>query len=400
EVVVFSRKNPQTIVYQTSSAKLPGLEQGDASANILSVQVQKFGHLLRESQLLIDSVKKKDTATPKTQISVNVMNQVSGEVFVRAMPPISDETGYWRLVMRHQSGSLEQMITQTRRRNLAISFGILVLLGISVAIVLIAARRSQQLARQQMEFVAAVSHELRTPLAVICSAAENLADGVVWNPQRVAQYGTLIRREGRRLTEMVEQVLELAGVHSGRRTYHLAPVEVRTLVESALIPYAPLLDEGNFSVEVELESELPFLYGEMAALRRALQNLLSNAMKYSGDQRWIRITARLYKTESRSEIWLAVTDKGVGIKPGDVPHIFDQFFRSSEAVEAQIHGSGLGLSLVKHIVEAHGGHISVQSQPGLGSTFTLHLPVTSVVIPEKPDSIEDVYEPTHFAHRR
>ncbi|HNH83130.1 MAG TPA: ATP-binding protein, partial [Acidobacteriota bacterium] len=177
-------------------------------------------------------------------------------------------------------------------------------------------------------------------------------------------------------------------------------VEVRTLVESALIPYAPLLDEGNFSVEVELESELPFLYGEMAALRRALQNLLSNAMKYSGDQRWIRITARLYKTESRSEIWLAVTDKGVGIKPGDVPHIFDQFFRSSEAVEAQIHGSGLGLSLVKHIVEAHGGHISVQSQPGLGSTFTLHLPVTSVVIPEKPDSIEDVYEPTHFAHRR
>ncbi|HNC47167.1 MAG TPA: histidine kinase dimerization/phospho-acceptor domain-containing protein, partial [Acidobacteriota bacterium] len=317
EVVVFSRKNPQTIVYQTSSAKLPGLEQGDASANILSVQVQKFGHLLRESQLLINSVKKKDTATPKTQISVNVMNQVSGEVFVRAMPPISDETGYWRLVMRHQSGSLEQMITQTRRRNLAISFGILVLLGISVAIVLIAARRSQQLARQQMEFVAAVSHELRTPLAVICSAAENLADGVVWNPQRVAQYGTLIRREGRRLTEMVEQVLELAGVHSGRRTYHLAPVEVRTLVESALIPYAPLLDEGNFSVEVELESELPFLYGEMAALRRALQNLLSNAMKYSGDQRWIRITARLYKTESRSEIWLAVTDKGVGIKPGD-----------------------------------------------------------------------------------
>ncbi len=400
EVVVFSRKNPQTIVYQTSSRKLPGLEQGDASANILSVQVQKFGHLLRESQLLINSVKKKDATTPKTPISVNVMNQVSGEVFVRAMPPISDETGYWRLVIRHQSGSLEQMITQTRRRNLAVSFGILVLLGISVAIVLIAARRSQQLARQQMEFVAAVSHELRTPLAVICSAAENLADGVVWNPQRVAQYGTLIRREGRRLTEMVEQVLELAGVHSGRRTYHLAPVEVRTLVESALIPYAPLLDEGNFSVEVELEPELPFIYGEMAALRRALQNLLSNAMKYSGDQQWIRITARLNKAEPRSEIWLAVIDKGVGIKPSDVPHIFDQFFRSSEAVEAQIHGSGLGLSLVKHIVEAHGGHISVQSQPGLGSTFTLHLPIASAVIPEKPDLIEDVYESTHFAHRR
>lgn len=400
EVVVFSRKNPQTIVYQTSSAKLPGLEQGDASANILSVQVQKFGHLLRESQLLINSVKKKDATTPKTPISVNVMNQVSGEVFVRAMPPISDESGYWRLVIRHQSGSLEQMIAQTRRRNLAVSFGILVLLGMSVAIVLIAARRSQQLARQQMEFVAAVSHELRTPLAVICSAAENLADGVVWNPQRVAQYGTLIRREGRRLTEMVEQVLELAGVHSGRRTYHLAPVEVRTLVESALIPYAPLLDEGNFSVEVELEPDLPLIYGEMAALRRALQNLLSNAMKYSGDRRWIRITARLNKTEPRSEIWLAVTDKGVGIKPSDVPHLFDQFFRSSEAVEAQIHGSGLGLSLVKHIIEAHGGHISVQSQPGLGSTFTLHLPVTSVMIPEKPDLIEDVYEPTHFAHRR
>lgn len=403
EVVIFSRKNPRNIVYQTSTTKLSGLEQGDANANILSVQVQKFGHLLRESQLLINSVKKKDSeAAPssKTPISVNVLNQVSGEVFVRAMPPISDESGYWRLVIRHQSGSLEQMITHTRRRNLGISFGILVLLGISVAIVLIAARRSQQLARQQMEFVAAVSHELRTPLAVICSAAENLADGVVWNPQRVAQYGTLIRREGRRLTEMVEQVLELAGVHSGRRTYHLAPVDVRTLVESALVPYAPLLDEGNFSVEVELEPDLPFLHGEMAALRRALQNLLSNAMKYSGDNHWVRITARLNKTEPRPEIWLAVTDKGVGIKPSDMPHIFDQFFRSSEAVEGQIHGSGLGLSLVKHIVEAHGGHISVQSHPGQGSTFTLHLPITAVETPEKPDLIEEVYEPTHFAHRR
>ncbi|MBI4748853.1 MAG: HAMP domain-containing histidine kinase [Acidobacteria bacterium] len=402
EVVIFSRKNPRNIVYQTSSAKLSGLEQGDANANILSVQVQKFGHLLRESQLLINSVKKKDpdAASSKTPISVNVLNQVSGEVFVRAMPPISDESGYWRLVIRHQSGSLEQMIAHTRRRNLGVSFGILVLLGVSVAIVLIAARRSQQLARQQMEFVAAVSHELRTPLAVICSAAENLADGVVWNPQRVVQYGTLIRREGRRLTEMVEQVLELAGVHSGRKTYHLAPVDVRTLVESALVPYAPLLDEGNFSVEVELEPDLPFLHGDIAALRRALQNLLSNAMKYSGAHHWLRITAQLHKIEPRAEIWLAVTDKGVGIKPSDIPHLFDQFFRSSEAVEAQIHGSGLGLSLVKHIVEAHGGHISVQSHPGQGSTFTLHLPITSVETPEKPDLIEDVYEPTHFAYRR
>ena len=129
------------------------------------------------------------------------------------------------MVVKHRAGSLEAAVAATRRRNLAISFGILLLLGASVGFIVLSSRRAQRLATQQMEFVAGVSHELRTPLAVICSAAENLADGVIDNRDQIKRYGGLIRDEGRRLTGMVEQVLEFAGAQSGRKNYELRTTE-------------------------------------------------------------------------------------------------------------------------------------------------------------------------------
>jgi hypothetical protein len=129
----------------------------------------------------------------------------------------------WRLVVQHRAGSLEAAVDATRRRNLAISSGILGLLGVSVGFLIVSTRRAQRLARQQMEFVAAVSHELRTPLAVIRSAGDNLAEGVVGDERQVRKYGDLVRGEGRRLTEMVEQILEFAGIHSGSARSCSAP---------------------------------------------------------------------------------------------------------------------------------------------------------------------------------
>jgi signal transduction histidine kinase len=124
--------------------------------------------------------------------------------------------GGWTLVVQHASGSLDTLVAQGRRRNLLLSFGILALLGVSVSLIAINAQRSQRLATQQMDFVATVSHELRTPLTVIQSAAQNLSAGVITDPARARQYGELIDAEGRRLTDMVEQILEFAGLASGR----------------------------------------------------------------------------------------------------------------------------------------------------------------------------------------
>ena len=144
-----------------------------------------------------------------------------------------DEQGAWEVRARHRSGSLETIVARSRRRNLAISLGVLGLLAASLVLALAAAQRQQRLARQQMEFVAAVSHELRTPLAVICSAGENLADGVVADGAQVKRYGALIQTEGRRLGDMVERVMEFAGISSGTAVRALADVDISKVVAEA-----------------------------------------------------------------------------------------------------------------------------------------------------------------------
>src|SRR5262249_2849361 len=134
----------------------------------------------------------------------------------------------------HRAGSLETAVARARTTNLAIGFGILLLLALSMALTLVAVQRERRLAQQQMDFVSGVSHALRTPLAVICSAGENLADGVVEDPQQSRQYGVLVRNEGRRLAEMVEQVLDFAGIQSGKSRYRFEPLDVEDLITGAL----------------------------------------------------------------------------------------------------------------------------------------------------------------------
>ena len=283
--------------------------------------------------------------------------------------------GQWQLVIRHRAGSLEAAVATVRRRNLVISFGVLLLLGVSVGLIVLSSRRAQHLAEKQIEFVAGVSHELRTPLSVICSAAENLADGVVENRDQIKRYGTLIRDEGRRLTGMVEQVLEFAGAQSGKQSYDLRPVAPERVIEDALAALHLPIQESGFEIEEQLANELPPVSADSAALSRALQNLISNALKYGGERRWLGLSARVVKHMTGEELQLAVADRGLGIAPEELPQIFDPFYRGKEVTAAQIHGNGLGLSLVKHIVEAHGGRVTVESKVGEGSTFTMHLPV-------------------------
>lgn len=246
--------------------------------------------------------------------------------------------GAWLLVVKHRAGSLEAAVAVTRRRNLAISFGILLLLGASVGFIVLSSRRAQRLATQQMEFVAGVSHELRTPLAVICSAAENLADGVIDNRDQIRRYGGLIRDEGRRLTGMVEQVLEFAGAQSGRKNYELHSTEVNKVIEDAITACRLQLAEGGFEIERKIAAHLPMVKADPAALSRAIQNLLSNAMKYSGGSRWIGLSAEPVKTANGEEVRIKVTDRGLGVAPSEQERIFEPFYRGKEAQAAQIRG--------------------------------------------------------------
>lgn len=279
----------------------------------------------------------------------------------------------WRLLVKHPRGSLEAAVVAARRRNLLVSSSILAVLAASVGLLVLSTRRAQKLARQQMEFVAAVSHELRTPLAVIRSAGDNLADGVVHDDAQIRKYGDLVRNEGRRLTDMVEQILEFAGIQSGQRGFALRPVALPAILDGVLGASTTLIDAAHMTIESSVPEALPPVLGDEAALRRVFQNLVGNAIKYGSDGGWIGLSARA----SGGEVAITIADRGIGIAAADQAHIFEPFYRAPAVIEAQIQGAGLGLSLVKRIVEAHGGRIEVRSAPGQGSEFTVMLPAAT-----------------------
>jgi signal transduction histidine kinase len=290
-------------------------------------------------------------------------------------PPRGPESSTrWRLVARHRAGSLEAAVSAARMRNLALSFGVLLLMSASVAVLAITADRAERLARQQIEFVAAVSHELRTPVSVIGAAAENLADGLVADRARVKQYGARIQTESRRLADMVERVLLFAGIKSGRAGEHRAPIDPGVIVADALSSCSCAIAEAGAAVETDVAGVLPLVMASRSALAASLQNLIANALKYGGPTPWLRVSASFGRGRSGDEVRIAVADRGLGIAAADLPHIFEPFYRGAEAQSRQIRGNGLGLSIVKGIVEAHGGRVTVDSVPGSGSTFVIHLP--------------------------
>jgi len=334
-----------------------------------------------------------------------------------AVARASQPAPHWRLLVKHPSGSLEQAVNAVRRRNLIISTSILGVLGLSVGFLILSTRRAQDLARQQLEFVATVSHELRTPLAVIRSAADNLADGVVNDEARIRQYGQLVRREGLRLTDLVEQILEFAGLQSGQRTMAARPVEMSALLREVAAAAESIAQPAGIAIELDIADNLPLVTGDQAALRRVFQNLLANAIKYGAAARasaareprerrgafgvpaseragasggakppgreWIGIRALV----AGGRLEVSVTDRGIGIPAAEQAKIFDPFYRAPDVVAAQIQGAGLGLSLVRRIVEAHAGQVTLRSAPGEGSTFTVSLPVMKADVAEGHDGV-------------
>jgi signal transduction histidine kinase len=231
--------------------------------------------------------------------------------------------------------------------------------------------RELALAKLKSDFVSNVSHELRTPLALIRLYAETLELGRISNPEKRQEYYEIIRKESERLTSLINNILDFSRIESGKKEYSFRETDVADLVRGTLESYRFEIEQNGFQFEQKIDSNLPQVWVDREAIARSLLNLVNNAVKYSATDKYLGVN--LYR--HNGGVNLEVVDHGIGIPEKEQPKIFEKFYRVCDPLVHNTKGSGLGLSLVRHIVQAHGGEVAVESEPGQGSKFIITLPV-------------------------
>jgi signal transduction histidine kinase len=247
-----------------------------------------------------------------------------------------------------------------------------VLIG-GIVLALRTASREMRLSQMKADFVSNVSHELRTPLASIRVFGEFMKLGRVSEDAKIREYGEHIETESRRLTQLINNILDFSKIESGRKTYSFERAQLEEVIAETLKTCEVRLRQSGYRLVFQSQTRpLPPAVFDRDAVAQALMNLLDNAVKYSEHAEKKEVVVRV--SERGRSIDISVTDHGIGIAPEEQKKIFEKFYRVSTGLVHDVKGSGLGLSLVKHIAEAHRGNVSVESAPGRGSTFTVSLP--------------------------
>jgi two-component system phosphate regulon sensor histidine kinase PhoR len=271
--------------------------------------------------------------------------------------------------------------------------GVLVILSaatifVGLGILTFAVRTERHANKLKSDFIANVSHELKTPLSLIRMFGELLATGRAKGPETAKEYAEIITRESERLSRLIDNVLDFARIERGKAAYSFAVGDVAEVVARGLDVYRWRLEREGMKLVVEIPEEVPPVNMDANAMTLLLLNLVDNAIKYASEGKELRVSLGHEAIEGeRGRLVLRVTDKGPGINVDEQPRIFDRFYRARGVRTRPVRGSGIGLSLVKHIAEAHGGGVSVESAPGKGATFTVWLPVADPAEPP-PDSQE------------
>ncbi len=311
------------------------------------------------------------------------VTEPSGEVLYETAPTRSDvnfevtremDSASFRglkLAMRNRDLSIDQQVKRWQHWTWILIGFIDIMLGAGLLLVYSNVRRELHLSQLKSDFVANVSHELKTPLALIRLFAETLELGRVPSEDKARQYYRVINKESQRLTQLINNILDFSRIEAGRKEYRFAPTDVGRIVSEVIEAYRFQIEQQGFTLEVNVADDLPEVNADKEALAQALLNLVNNAIKYSRDEKYLRLDVR----RDGERLLLSVTDRGIGVAKGEQKKIFEKFYRAENSLVHETKGSGLGLALVQHIMEAHGGSVEVESAPGKGSTFTLVLPI-------------------------
>jgi len=337
------------------------------------------------------------TATIESQLAALLAQQrlPAGVTMEARRPGSSDDAGEdlsavalgeplagWRLAMRSTSGQLFDDAATARQTLLAWVAGVLLAVTLAMTwFVANAVRRQMRTARLKNDLVATVSHELKTPLASIRLLVDTLLDhdgtsnGVASVNGKGREYLQMISQENSRLTRLIDNFLTFSRMDRGKHRFAMEPVDVREIVTQAVAAVGDRFDgvENRLAVDVEQqagEADLE-LRGDVDALVTAVVNLLDNAWKYSGEEKRVKLSAR----RSGESVMIEVRDNGVGLSPRAARRVFERFYQVDQRLSRTQGGCGLGLSIVRFIVEAHGGTATVESAPGEGCRFILTLPM-------------------------
>ena len=279
----------------------------------------------------------------------------------------------WKLLVSHP----EIKVLEKAARREIFFYG--VLLTVIMALMLLGAvlivrdiSRESETTRLKTEFVHNISHELKTPLTLIRLYGETLQrKGNLTNEEKKDCY-EIITKESERLSHLINNVLDFSRIETGRKEFDFKKGNLAVVIQDTLESYRYHLEKKGFAIHKNIARDLPEMNFDGEAIASVLINLLSNAMKFSPMEK--EVTVKLFRDDGNAVIQVA--DKGIGILPKEVPKNFQRFYQSENKVVSETRGSGLGLTLIKHITEAHNGRIQVESEPGKGSTFSVILPIT------------------------
>lgn len=289
---------------------------------------------------------------------------------------------YWELQVSLTEQSAVAASNASLIKNIIVLGAAMLLLIGALVFMFRSAQKERALAERQAGFLANVTHELKTPLAVMQAAGENLADGRVSDKKRLQSYGTHIYNEAVRLRKMIKKLLDVAKADAGESLVEPKPVNLAKPVKSYIQEHREFIEKKGFQIQLYIEQELPMVMVDADSFNTIISNIIDNAVKYSNDNKFIDI--HLYVKNNK--VVLQVKDRGIGMKKKEISQIFNKFYRAEDPLTAETKGHGLGLSIVKNLVELNGGSVEVSSEPGKGSTFSIKFPTLIEGSQQTPDT--------------